>query len=349
MAIFRSSRDLNDRQALKSEAYKLFSSYTWAGGPTAPVGRLLADKQLSSADAIRILLSGILQIEGATGVPSRALADEVAREIVSDAVTYDERVRREQAERIAADEAQKKAALASAMDRLIEQMREYPPTDVLRGAPWSAELLAKLSPAQRERLLAPNPRIPSAPASVGAVLAPLSAPSAQEESHMSMLNAGLKTAGQIISGAAGIVKEVAEAAAPVVGSVLGQALQTTTAGTTQATTFGPLVGTAARVLTSPAVTTGVAAAGGALGSWLFSGEGTPTMFSEGPARVRPVPRITVPHPQTGEHMTWVYAGRPILYSRDLAVVRRVQRLAARAHRSSRRGRAIVRRIRRKTT
>jgi hypothetical protein len=338
MPIYRTSTDLADRAALKTAAYSLFASYTWAGGPTKAVGRLLADGEISVQDAERTLLSGILGGVGITGAPPRALAESVAAEIIAEAASRTSELAAKEAALVASKAAQEQERQDAAREQYLEQLIRYPPVEVLRGGAWPASTLAQLTPEQRARLPQPS--------SVAAVVAPITtAPTAREEVHMSMLNAGLKTVGDVLAGAAGAVVKVAEAAAPALGSVLASAVQQSTAPTAQMGFVGPVLTTAGRVLTSPAGAAAAAGAAGAVGSWLF-GEGGPEMFRAGAARARPVPRITVQHPETGECMTWVYAGRPILYSRDLAVVRRVNRIAARASRSVKRARTVARRRKR---
>lgn len=64
--------------------------------------------------------------------------------------------------------------------------------------------------------------------------------------------------------------------------------------------------------------------------------GLPTMFRAGAVTARPVPMVMQLNPQTGQPAYWRHVGRPILFSGDLAACRRVERVARRAKRSSRR-------------
>ncbi len=56
------------------------------------------------------------------------------------------------------------------------------------------------------------------------------------------------------------------------------------------------------------------------------------MFRQGTS-VRPIPLILVPHPETGAPVFYKHAGRPILFSGDLAASRKVARVARLARRS----------------
>ena len=56
----------------------------------------------------------------------------------------------------------------------------------------------------------------------------------------------------------------------------------------------------------------------------------PSFFKAGGMTARPVRFITDVNPATGELVFWEHAGRPILFSRDLGVVRRVRKIAAKA-------------------
>ena len=62
-----------------------------------------------------------------------------------------------------------------------------------------------------------------------------------------------------------------------------------------------------------------------------------TLFRVSGPRLRPNPLVMVRNPTTGTVHFWKLAGRPILFSGDLAVAKRVDKLARRA-RSARRGR-----------
>jgi len=62
----------------------------------------------------------------------------------------------------------------------------------------------------------------------------------------------------------------------------------------------------------------------------FPDEPCPNFFRMPSAagRARPVRFITAMNPTTGETTTWENVGRPILFSRDVATVRRVKKIAA---------------------
>ncbi len=67
----------------------------------------------------------------------------------------------------------------------------------------------------------------------------------------------------------------------------------------------------------------------------FQAQGTacPQFFAPGGMTARPVSLIMVPNPATGKPTFYRHAGRPILFSGDLQVAKRVDRLARRARRS----------------
>ncbi|MEE8551613.1 MAG: hypothetical protein V3T08_10210 [Gemmatimonadota bacterium] len=67
----------------------------------------------------------------------------------------------------------------------------------------------------------------------------------------------------------------------------------------------------------------------------------PSFFKSGGMTARPTRFITAVNPATGQLTWWEHAGRPVLMSRDLAVVKRVRRIAAKA------GTVTRRRVRRK--
>lgn len=92
------------------------------------------------------------------------------------------------------------------------------------------------------------------------------------------------------------------------------------------------------------------AAGGALATLL--GDDAPSigggggLFTVGPAGgIRTRRMFAVPHPVTGFPTFFRHVGRPILFSGDLAVCKKVNKVAARARRASPRRRAAVRRRR----
>jgi hypothetical protein len=99
------------------------------------------------------------------------------------------------------------------------------------------------------------------------------------------------------------------------------------------TALGAIAARAGQVLTG---TTARGVAGGALGAAAveaFSGGGAVGMpgglFAAGMPRARPIRRIIQQNPVTGQLAVWEYAGTPILFSRDLAVARRVARIMGR--------------------
>ncbi len=56
----------------------------------------------------------------------------------------------------------------------------------------------------------------------------------------------------------------------------------------------------------------------------------PSFFPTGGATARPARFITATNPVTGALTWWEHAGQPILFSRDLRVVKRVRRIASKA-------------------
>jgi hypothetical protein len=84
-------------------------------------------------------------------------------------------------------------------------------------------------------------------------------------------------------------------------------------------------------------TAGAAAGGAAAGAAveLFTGGGgmSGALFRQGATTVRPARLVMVAHPETGEPVFFRPAGRPILWSSDLAASRRVARIAARVSRA----------------
>lgn len=62
---------------------------------------------------------------------------------------------------------------------------------------------------------------------------------------------------------------------------------------------------------------------------------SPGLFRPRAAGVTPARVVCVPHPLTGEAVFFGHLGRPLLFSRDLAAVRKVNRLARRARRAKR--------------
>jgi hypothetical protein len=87
-----------------------------------------------------------------------------------------------------------------------------------------------------------------------------------------------------------------------------------------------LTGTTARGVAGGALgAAAVEAAGGLFGG----GPGMPGLFNQGMPRATPIRRIIQQNPVTGQLAVWEYAGHPVLYSRDLAVARRVARIMGR--------------------
>lgn len=91
-------------------------------------------------------------------------------------------------------------------------------------------------------------------------------------------------------------------------------------------------GALSRVLASPtARAVGVGAATSAAVDY-FTGPSTGMpggLFQQGMPRARPLRRIIQQNPVTGQLAVWEYAGTPILFSRDLAVARRVAKIMGR--------------------
>ena len=56
----------------------------------------------------------------------------------------------------------------------------------------------------------------------------------------------------------------------------------------------------------------------------------PSFFKPPSATSRPIRFITATNPATGALTFWEHAGQPVMFSRDLAVCKRVRRIAARA-------------------
>lgn len=68
------------------------------------------------------------------------------------------------------------------------------------------------------------------------------------------------------------------------------------------------------------------------GASMAAGGACPTMFRPNRTTIRPARLVVQMHPQTGEPVFFGHLGRPILFSRDMAVARKVGRLARRARR-----------------
>ncbi len=62
----------------------------------------------------------------------------------------------------------------------------------------------------------------------------------------------------------------------------------------------------------------------------FLDPGCPSFFTAGGMTARPTRFITATNPATGALVFWEHAGQPILFSRDLRVVKRVRRIASKA-------------------
>ena len=67
------------------------------------------------------------------------------------------------------------------------------------------------------------------------------------------------------------------------------------------------------------------------------------LFKPAKTTVVPTRFITAKNPVTGSIVFWEHAGRPVLFSRDLRVVKRVSKIAARAARGTRRRRTCRKR------
>lgn len=61
----------------------------------------------------------------------------------------------------------------------------------------------------------------------------------------------------------------------------------------------------------------------------------PSFFRPTQQSARPIRYLTARNPVTGALATWEYAGRPVIYSRDLAVCKRVRKIATRLGSASR--------------
>ncbi len=62
----------------------------------------------------------------------------------------------------------------------------------------------------------------------------------------------------------------------------------------------------------------------------FLDPGCPSFFRAGGMTARPTRFITATNPATGALTFWEHAGQPIMFSRDLAVCKRVRRIAGKA-------------------
>ncbi len=62
----------------------------------------------------------------------------------------------------------------------------------------------------------------------------------------------------------------------------------------------------------------------------FLDPGCPSFFRPGGMTARPTRFITATNPATGALTFWEHAGQPIMFSRDLAVCKRVRRIAGKA-------------------
>lgn len=82
------------------------------------------------------------------------------------------------------------------------------------------------------------------------------------------------------------------------------------------------------------MTAGITQAPGPVGPSLLNpfgiDPGCPSFFRAGGMTARPTRFITQTNPATGALTFWEHAGQPILFSRDLRVVKRVRRIASKA-------------------
>jgi hypothetical protein len=161
--------------------------------------------------------------------------------------------------------------------------------------------------------------------------------------------------GDLLTGLGGGLTTALQAATPIVSAIYQEraARQMARAGSTGAAGV-PLDALVAGTYGSPTLAlgggAGLGAAAGALGALLG---GQPGAMEEGGilealesdierevslwkrstgvgGRVSPVRTVLARHPQTGSIAAWEYRGQPVLYSGDLAVCKRVQKIARRS-------------------
>jgi hypothetical protein len=158
--------------------------------------------------------------------------------------------------------------------------------------------------------------------------------------------------GDVLAGLGGTVERVVSAAAPVAQAIFAERaareLRRGGMGMTVASAGPPGMSALVAPAVAPGAVLGPLLGGGVLGGMLG---GQPGTLEEGGiletfetdlereavfwrrgtgASVRPVREIFARHPVTGALRTWEYRGQPILYSGDLAVCKRVNKIARRS-------------------
>ena len=326
MATFNSADDLRVEANLRKLAEMIFALYTWAGGPSFPIGRLLASGEIGPTQAEQYLKDALSKSSGSTGPPPLSLIGTVSVKVVAAATAY--------SQSLVDAEAARQAAIREAQRLAAEQEAARVAASVYPVLPSPVQAIIAPSPVQA--IIAPMmPTAPTLPLPVAPMLAPTVAPMAREV-PMGMLQSVLGAGKEVAGALGGAIAEVAKAVAPAIPAVAAQSF------------LPQLAGTAARVLTGPAGRAAAAGAAGALGAeWLFGESGT-VAFRERAATATPERFIMREHPYTGRMHYWEHVGRPVLFSRDLAACKRVNKIAARAARArGRRGNsAMVRRRKR---
>lgn len=316
MATFNTTTDLRVKANLRLVADNIFTKYTWAGGPLQPVGRMLAEGTLTALEAAKILLSALLKSSGSTGPPPRELADQIAQEVVADAVAYTKSLADAEAARVAS------LALAqkSAREAYERELAASPYGVAVPLAPVKAETKAAWEAAAQVAVQTP-------------VVAPSVAP---EVKKMSMVQQAL----EVVKGVGGAVGSVIKAGAEVLPAA-AQILAKSTP-----TQYSATGGMAAGYESLWRAIAPESALEPYRGQQIYPqpmGEQTTRGFRITAPGVRADRYIVQPHPVTGMPFYWEAVGRPVLFSRDIAACRRVNKIAKRAARARARYNPIRRR------
>ena len=214
--------------------------------------------------------------------------------------------------------------------RIAEIVRNAPPPP----APPPKKKKAPATPASD--VVAPELPFPSPTAALAATTSPtpvahvitaaLKALPAIEEQPMnfqSLVGSLPAAASATAGGIGGVVSDVLKTAITVGGGILAEKIFSA-----EGSSPGRVLGLTDEQRRAAAM------AGGAVAPFGFEGSIAP--FRTGAPRAVPVREIMGVNPATGRTHVWLHAGRPILYTGDLAAHRRVNRLAARFGRRTRR-------------
>jgi hypothetical protein len=318
MALNWSHGPLSDPAQAYDAAYFLLKA-TWAGGPIEPLGSPTWVQTHAFDETYKLALGYFLQMRSPSGPPPRAIAEEAMKKRVSE---------------FYAAFAKGTAAPGYAVERYFDaatgQWVEQP-VKVVGGTsvPVAAVPLVKAT--------APAPAPAPAPTPISVTASPLAA---MGGTPMGMLQTALETVKQV-GGAIGSVVKAGAEVLPVAAQVLAKTTPTqyTIGG------GGGMASGYEQIWRALAPESAVEPYRGQQIYPQQMGEQTTRGFRITAPGVRADRFIVQPHPVTGMPFYWEAVGRPVLFSRDLAAARRVNRIAARAARG--RGRRSVIRRRRK--